>query len=180
LTPADIVLGPDLKLHPVSVEDAEELYAAIDRNRERLRQWLPWIHDGYDLSDTLRFLEHSVAENNDGSALTGIIRRNGSLCGTIGLHRIDKQRRASSIGYWLEAGCEGRGIMTRACRAVVEEGFRTFGLHRIEIRCDIENKRSSAIPLRLGFVEEGILRGAEWLYDHWVDLRVFSMLESDW
>ena len=33
---------------------------------------------------------------------------------------------------------------------------------------------------RLGFVQEGILREAEWLYDHYVDLVVYSMLKSDW
>jgi len=63
---------------------------------------------------------------------------------------------------------------------MVTEGFRRFGLHRIEIRCATWNHRSSAIPRRLGFVEEGILRESEWLHDKWVDLRVFSMLAQDW
>jgi len=70
--------------------------------------------------------------------------------------------------------------MTRACRAIATEAFRQYGLHRIEIRCATGNGRSAAIPRRLGFAEEGILREAEWLYDHWVDLRVFSMLEHNW
>jgi RimJ/RimL family protein N-acetyltransferase len=30
------------------------------------------------------------------------------------------------------------------------------------------------------FTEEGVLREAEWVFDRWVDLRVFSMLEQDW
>lgn len=72
------------------------------------------------------------------------------------------------------------GIVTAACRVVIDEGFHNFGLHRIEIRCAVENRRSAAVPRRLGFVEEGVLREAEWLYDHWVDLRVFSMLAHDW
>jgi ribosomal-protein-serine acetyltransferase len=70
--------------------------------------------------------------------------------------------------------------MTRACRAIVTEGFHHYGLHRIEIRCGTGNVRSLAIPRRLGFIEEGILREAEWVSNRWVDLRVFAMLEQDW
>jgi ribosomal-protein-serine acetyltransferase len=55
-----------------------------------------------------------------------------------------------------------------------------YGLHRIEIRCATGNTRSAAIPLRLGFTEEGTLHEAEWLYDHWVDLRVFALVDVNW
>ena len=102
------------------------------------------------------------------------------LCGAIGLHRIDRRQKSTSIGYWIDLEHQGKGIVSAACRAIVTQGFRDFGLHRIEIRCATRNHRSSAIPRRLGFVEEGILREAEWLYDRWVDLRVFSMLAQDW
>ena len=178
--PAVIRFGPDLELHPVSMDDAEELYAAIHRNRDRLRQWLPWVRDGFDLTDTLLFLDAAVADNHSRAALTMMIRSGGFLCGAIGLHRIEQRDRATSIGYWIDAAWEGKGIATRACRAIVDAGFRDYGLHRIEIRCATGNSRSSAIPARLGFTEEGLLREAEWLYDRWVDLRVFGMLERDW
>ena len=55
-----------------------------------------------------------------------------------------------------------------------------MGLNRIEIRCATQNVRSRAIPERLGFKEEGLIRDAEWLYDHYVDHIVYGMLESDW
>jgi len=176
--PGVIRIDAGLELHPVSIDDAAELFAAIHRNRERLRQWLPWVSEHYAFHDALRFLEEKAAENARGGALTTVIRSNGQLCGAIGLHKIDAQNRASSIGYWLDADFEGRGFVTRACRALVETGFRHYRLHRIEIRCATGNYRSAAIAQRLGFVEEGVLRESEWLYDHWVDLRVFSLLQT--
>jgi len=126
------------------------------------------------------FLSKSIAKFAARENLTMTIRHRGTLCGAIGLHDIDYPNKSTSIGYWLDAGHEGKGIITAACRAIVTEGFLSFGLHRIEIRCATWNHRSSAIPRRLEFVEEGILRDAEWLHDHWVDLRVFSMLAQDW
>ena len=172
--------GDGIELRPVSAADTPMLYAAIDRNRAHLRRWLPWFRDGFDEKDLTEFVRAREADHAARASLATVIWLNGELCGAIGLHAFNQKHRHTSIGYWLDAAYEGRGIMTRACRAVVTEGFREYGMHRIEIRCAVGNTRSAEIARRLGFTEEGILREAEWLYDHWVDLRVFRMLEQDW
>ena len=48
------------------------------------------------------------------------------------------------------------------------------------IHCAVGNRRSRAIPERLGFTQEGIARDAEWLYDHYVDLVTYSLLAPEW
>jgi ribosomal-protein-serine acetyltransferase len=175
-----IPVDEGIELRRVSAADCPELYAAIDRNRTRLREWLPWAGLTVQQHELVEFLMQREADNAARISLTTHIWSRGELCGAIALHLIDQRHRNTSIGYWLDQAYEGRGIMTRACRAIVTEGFRQYGLHRIEIRCATGNSRSMAIPRRLGFVEEGILREAECLSDHWVDLRVFSMLDRDW
>jgi ribosomal-protein-serine acetyltransferase len=167
-------------LRNVRYEDAEELFAVVDRNRARLREWLPWVIPEYSVDSARAFVKRSALEFAERLSLTMTIRHKGAVCGTIGLHLIERLHKSSSIGYWMDAAHEGEGIMSAACRAMVTEGFNSFGLHRIEIRCGTWNHRSSAIPRRLGFVEEGILREAEWVHDRWLDLRVFSMLAQDW
>jgi ribosomal-protein-serine acetyltransferase len=175
-----IAAGQGIELRPITVGHAASLYDLIDRNRIRLREWLPWVEWSFGPADLIAFLQARERDNLAGAGLTTAIYCEEALCGAIGLHAIGKRDRNTSIGYWLDADYSGRGIMTKACRAMVTKGFQAFGLHRIEIRCATGNSRSSAIPRRLGFAEEGILREAEWLYDHWVDLRVFSMLEQQW
>ena len=86
----------------------------------------------------------------------------------------------ASIGYWLDAAFEGRGIATRCCRAMLDYAFGTMGMHRVEIRCATHNERSCAIPARLGFTREGILREAEWVHDAYHDLVIWSILSSEW
>jgi len=175
-----IRLDTEISLDPVSLEDAPALYACIDRNRERLREWLPWVTPEYTIEHTRRFLADRAREHADRLALTCVIRTRGEIAGAISLHWIDQTHRATSIGYWIDGAFAGQGIMTRACRAIVDAGFRDYGLHRIEIRCAAGNHRSCAIPRRLGFTEEGLLREAQWLFNRWVDLRVFGMLEHEW
>lgn len=175
-----IACPPDLVLRPVGPDDAEPLYAAIRRNWLLLREWLPWLVPGYSMRDMWAFLQENCRANEARAGLTSLICDGDEILGGISLHRFDIQNRATSIGYWLDAQHQGKGIMTRACRGMVNAAFREYGLHRVEIRCATENRRSAGIPRRLGFREEGVLREAEWLYDRWVDLRVFSMLEQDW
>jgi len=53
-------------------------------------------------------------------------------------------------------------------------------MHRVEIRCGTGNHRSCAVPERLGFTREGVLREAQWVSGRWVDLVVWGMLEQEW
>lgn len=175
-----ISAGNGIELRPMSLDHAETLYALIDRNRERLREWLPWVRSSYCMDDLIAFIKDRERDNAERNSLTTVIFADDQMCGAIGLHTIDKEHRNTSIGYWIDAGYEGRGIVTAACRTIVTEGFRNYGLHRIVIQCATANAKSSALARRLGFVEEGILRDDEWIHDHWKDTRVFSMLEQEW
>jgi RimJ/RimL family protein N-acetyltransferase len=105
---------------------------------------------------------------------------NNQLVGCIGFHSIDWSNRKISIGYWLAQGFQGDGIMTNARKALVDIAFDHYGLNRVEIRAATDNHKSRTIPERLGFDNEGCIREAEWLYDHFVDHIVYGMLAAQW
>ena len=46
-------------------EDAEIVYRAVAANRERLRPFMPWERTTRSASDTLEFIERSLASPND-------------------------------------------------------------------------------------------------------------------
>jgi ribosomal-protein-serine acetyltransferase len=70
--------------------------------------------------------------------------------------------------------------MTEAVRALVAYAFEVWKLNRVEIRAAVANVRSRAIPERLGFKQEGVLRQAERIGDRFEDLVVYSMLAGEW
>ena len=58
----------------------------------------------------------------------------------------------------------------------MDHAFGELGLHRVEIKAAEGNRRSRAIPERLGFEQEGILREAECVDDRYMDLVVYGLL----
>jgi ribosomal-protein-serine acetyltransferase len=70
--------------------------------------------------------------------------------------------------------------VTRATACLTDYAFREQDCNRVILHCAVGNLKSRAVAERLGFVQEGILREAEWLYDHYVDLVVYSMLKRVW
>jgi ribosomal-protein-serine acetyltransferase len=167
-------------LRPFEESDAEEMYALVDRNRAHLEPWLPWVpfvHTPADQLEFIRATRRQVADN-DGFQVA-IVTAAGALAGTVGFHRVSWLNRATSIGYWLDAGEQGRGTMTQAVRALVDHAFGVWELHRIEIAAAVDNARSRAIPVRLGFREEGVRREAERHGDRYLDLVVYGLLATD-
>jgi ribosomal-protein-serine acetyltransferase len=69
--------------------------------------------------------------------------------------------------------------MTEAVQALAGHAFEVWRLNRIEIRVAVGNTRSRAIPERLGFREEGVLRQAERIGERLEDSVVYSMLAED-
>jgi len=172
-------LGDDAELRLLEEPHAYALYQLTDTNRSYLRQWLPWVDETNSVDDTRRFIRIATQQFASNQGYECGLWWHGELVGTIGNHRIDWRNGATSIGYWIGEAYQGHGLMTRAARALIAHAFDTLHLQRVEIRVATGNRRSRAIPERLGFREEGILRQVEWLYDHYVDHVVYGRLASD-
>ncbi|HEV8571639.1 MAG TPA: GNAT family protein [Actinomycetota bacterium] len=173
-------LDEEIELRALDEPDAEVLFELTDRNRDHLRAWLPWVDGTRTVDDTLAFIRSAREQEREGEGFQAGIWYRRELAGVVGYHRIDWPRRRVALGYWLGKEFEGKGIMTRACHALVDHALGELALERVEIRAATKNLRSRAVPLRLGFDEEGMVRRAEWLYDHFVDHVVYGMSRARW
>ena len=155
------------------------LYALIDANREYLSEWMPWPAE-QTREGTLQFIRLARRQSADNNGFQAAIVRGGEIVGVVGYHAVDWANRTTSLGYWLAAEHQGNGIMTTVVRALVEHAFAVWKLNRVEIRAAPGNVRSRAIPERLGFTEEGTLRGVERVGGRQLDNVVYSVLASEW
>lgn len=176
------VINPtlDLTIRPFLSSDAPALFDQVDRNRPHLREWLVWVDDTRSVAEIDDFITRSIEQfARDDGYQAGIFVRD-RLAGAIGLHYINRYNRSTEIGYWLAKSFGGQGIMTAAVRAVTTHAFRTWDLNRVEIRAAAGNRRSRAIPERLGFTLEGVLRQAHTIYGTLHDLAIYGVLRADW
>ena len=174
-----LALSDECHLRLLVEADAEELYRLIDANRAYLARWMPWA-EGQTPETTLEFirLTRRQAMANDGFQAALVC--DGAIIGMVGFHGVSWPHGSTTIGYWLDERHQGRGLMTRAVRALVDHAFSEWDLHRVEIRAATDNHRSRAIPERLGFREEGVQREAERIGKRYNDLAVYSLLAPEW
>jgi len=89
-------------------------------------------------------------------------------------------RQFGAIGYDLARLYWKQGIMTEAVQALLRFGFEVRNLHRVEARVRMGNDASMRLLQKLGFQEEGILREALFLNNHFFSIKVFSLLKSEY
>lgn len=174
------IIDEDIELKILQDIHTEEDYLLIEKNRNYLREWLPWLDSTRSSEDVNKFIKSCSEQFDNNEGFTVGIWYRGDFAGVIGYHELNWAHKKVSVGYWLGSEFNGLGIMTRACKAMVDYAFSELGLHRVEIRCAEGNVKSRGIPERLGFKNEGILREVEWLYNHYVNHVVYGMLDIEW
>ena len=159
---------------------APAAFAAVERDRAYLRKWLPWVDQTTEVDYTANFIKMSLEQFARNDGLAAGIWCGDELVGTIGTHKIDWLNRRVEIGYWIAQRFQGRGIVTAACRALIDHAFSEWKLNRVEIHCASANDKSCAIAKRLGFQFEGVLRHAQLVNGEYHDIEIYSMLWREW
>jgi ribosomal-protein-serine acetyltransferase len=173
-------LGDGRSLRALQDGDAEELFELIDANRAHLANWMPFVSQTHSVADSLAFIRAARRQAEENRGIQLAIVQDERIIGVAGFHGIDWTRRSTSVGYWLAASHQGAGTMTATVAAMLDHAFATWGLARVEIRAGVANTRSRAIPQRLGFREEGVLRAAERIGTRVIDHAVYVMTARDW
>jgi ribosomal-protein-serine acetyltransferase len=170
----------EIELKLLELQDRKELFDVVDRNWDFLQTWLSWGEKPATPDFYLELIPRWLSQFAENRGFhTGIIHQ-GRLVGAIGLYQINWSSRSASIGYWLAEDAQGKGIITRCVRAILAIAFERYRLIRVEIRAAEENRKSRAIPERLGFRLEGVLQAALPLHGDYLPVVVYGMTAEDY
>ncbi len=173
-----LAIDDDLELRLFEERHGDELYALVERNRAHLREWMFWADQSRE--DVSEFIKSALRNFASGESVQSGIWYQGRMAGGIGLQMLARMFGKMEMGYWISEDLQGKGLVTRSCRALLGFAFDELKLNRVEIHVAIGNDRSTAIPERMGFTREGVLRGMGWRAGKHVDLIIYGMLASDW
>ena len=176
----NLKVNENITLKLLEKKDAEELFALVNDSRSYLREWLPWVDSMKQETDYEPIIEMWLKQFTSHDGFQAGVVYKGKIVGMVGFHGIDWANSKASVGYWLSEKYQGKGIMTETVKSLINIAFTEYKLNRVEILCGVKNEKSKAIPERLGFKQEGIIRDAEYLYDHFHDCSLYSVLSKEW
>ena len=159
----------------ISLELVEEekhtqvIFHLLQSNKHLLREWLSWV-DEADLKFVKQFVSNSKRQYKAKTDHPFVIIYNDTVVGRIGIYTIDNKNKIGSIGYWLDENFQGKGIVTKACKAILNYAFNDLHLSRIEIKCGTGNYKSQRIPELLHFKKESIISKGEIINNKFIDL----------
>jgi ribosomal-protein-serine acetyltransferase len=169
------------ELRMLELRHAQELYIMISENRPHLRSWLSWVDHVQSLADIQRYIVFTLNQYAQNNGFSAGIWYQDKLVGTIEYTLpIDWNNKATRLTFWVTPAQQGKGIVTRACLAMIEYAFDQLGLNRVEIRFTADNRRARNVAKRLKFVEECTLRSGEWIGGQYKDIVICSLLAKDW
>jgi ribosomal-protein-serine acetyltransferase len=173
-------LSDGLSLRLPRENEAEQIFALTEANRDYLARWLAWVPNVRCADDTADWIKKSHSGFEADDKFDAVLCLNDRPIGAVGLHHRDAINHRAEVGYWLAERFQGRGLMSRACGAWVDYAIRELKIHRVEIRCAQQNIASRGVAQRLGFIEEATLVEAQKIGDRWLDSVVYRMLAQDW
>ncbi|MDE2869278.1 MAG: GNAT family protein [Chloroflexota bacterium] len=164
-----------LLLRPFEFTDVDDVCAyASDPEVARFRP----LPDPYTREDALGFVNRQIRTNWSRDAEFAIVY-GPRVIGGLSLH-VNSEHETGELGYLLGRRWWGHGLATEAARAVVDWGFRRFGLHKVYARAHVDNKGSWRVMERLGMTREGVLRGHWKMRDEHVDLVYYAVFRDEW
>ncbi|MGH1563945.1 GNAT family N-acetyltransferase [Mumia sp. DW29H23] len=171
----------DLLLRRPRLEDAAELAAAYDRNREHLAPWEP-VRDErfYAVDEQARRLAGRIASDAEGLSITAlVVDASDRVVASVNVNDIVRGVFGNGhLGYWSDGEHVGRGLMTRAVAAVCEYA-RAEGLHRIQAATLLHNAASQRVLRRNGFAAIGVAADYLFIAGAWRDHVLFQRILTD-
>lgn len=169
-----------LKLRPMSVNDSVSLFNILsDRDVTKDMGVDPFVK--VEQAQGLINFMNDLFERNVAFRCGVVRKEDDALIGTCGYNGWETNRGSrGEIAYDLGKPYWRKGYATEVVNALIKFGFETMGLYRIEAFTNLDAVPSANLLHKLGFREEGVLRGYTSFHGEFWDQRCFSLIKTDW
>ncbi|NQW18727.1 MAG: GNAT family N-acetyltransferase [Chloroflexi bacterium] len=190
---SEIIVDDEITLRLQSPDNAELLHEIIDAERDRLaiERRVSFPATSAEHRNRLKEMDADRAARREIDYAIWLTKPSPDpavprqvppwqMVGEVRFQDLEGENNAGLMHYWLRESCTGKGIMTRAARAMTRNGFEELKLNRIEISVISTNEASRGVPVRLGYEYEGTLRDEIVRLGAHHDLAIYSLLARVW
>ena len=173
-----MINGQKVRLRAYREDDLKLAFAMV--NNQAVTRYLQFMRPR-SLHEEREWLQNAM-RNDDPSVISLAIESvDNEYLGGVGLMHIDRRNRAAELGISIGRPDDwGRGFGTEAAQLMMRHGFEELGLHRIYLRVYDYNERGVRSYKKLGFVEEGRLRGHQFKNGAFVDVVVMGLFPDEY
>lgn len=182
---AELIETPRLLLQASDPAMSRDVLAFVARNQAHFAPWDPPTPEGFfTVRGQRERLMKSRRAFTAGDAFRYWLRTREDSTLIIGqVHIFSVARGAfhsAMLGYQLDHGLQGQGLMNEALQALVAEMFsQRIRLHRLQAAHLPENLRSAAVLARLGFRPEGLAKNYLYINGAWRDHVITALLNPE-
>jgi ribosomal-protein-alanine N-acetyltransferase len=143
-----------LILRKLQLDDVSDIYefTSLPETSEFLT-WYP--HPNKEVTATFIRSIIEKYERNEASQWAIELKMEKKVIGIAGFIQLFPEHGRGEIAYVLSPCVQNKGYMTEALKIVLEYGFNTMKLNRIEAKCEIDNFSSERVMQKLGLRFEG-------------------------
>lgn len=118
---------------------------------------------------------------NDPSHVQWVIEFRSRPVGAASLSGIDDENLRAEYGMYIaDTGARLMGAGAAAEFLALDEAFYKLKLHKISSEVFATNEAPIRMHLRMGYVQEGILRQHARFENEWIDVHRLSILQKEW
>lgn len=169
-----------LKLTMLEKRHAPAFYELLEKNRDYFAEFLAFPHTMHSVSEAGELIQKYLDFYAKNLGWFNGIWDGKQLIGVILVKDIQESIGSAEIGYFIDQRYQGKGIITNLTKKMIGYLFEDMGMNKIVINCGIMNYRSQAIPKKLGFKQDGIIRQNYKIADRLDDTVQFSLLRSEY
>jgi ribosomal-protein-alanine N-acetyltransferase len=173
-----VMAGKQVVLRELRASDAPSLFAML--TTEEVARFIsppPTTVEGFE-----RFIAWTLRQRSAGTYACFAVTLQGfdTAIGIFQLRESEPGFGTAEWGFAVGSAFWGTGVFQQGAELMLEFAFNTVGVHRLEARAAVLNGRGNGALLKMGAVQEGILRRSFQKNGDYLDQVLYAIIEDDW
>jgi RimJ/RimL family protein N-acetyltransferase len=173
-----VLTGKQVTLRELRTSDAASLFAML--TTEEVARFIsppPTTVEGFE-----RFIAWTLRQRAVGAyaCFAVTVRGFDTAIGIFQVRSLESGFDTAEWGFAIGSAFWGTGVFQEGAELMLEFAFDTVGVHRLEARAAVQNGRGNGALLKVGAVQEGLLRKSFERDGQYIDQALYAILDDDW